>query len=130
MDPDNKIVQLCAKGMEKEGQSQPAEAAELFKQAWGMAESDEEKYIAAHYVARHQSNVTDKLKWDQTALEFALKVNDEKMKGAYPSLYLNIAKCHEDLNDLENAKKHYELALSFTQHLGDDGLWQFGKKRN
>jgi rifampin ADP-ribosylating transferase len=41
--------------------------------------------------------------------------------GAFPSLYLNIAKCYEDLNDLGNAKRNYELALSFSNLLPDDG---------
>ena len=59
-----------------------------------------EKFISAHYVARHQENIQDKLKWDETALNLALKINDKNIKGALPSLYLNIAKCHEDLKDL------------------------------
>lgn len=31
------------------------------------------KFAAAHYVARHQNSVADKLKWDETALQIALK---------------------------------------------------------
>jgi len=51
-------------------------------------------------VARHQGNTEDKLKWDETALQLALKINDDNVKEAYPSLYLNIAKGYEDLHDL------------------------------
>jgi rifampin ADP-ribosylating transferase len=40
-------------------------------------------------VARHQKNVSDKLKWLETALQFALKINNETVMGAFPSLYLN-----------------------------------------
>ena len=43
------------------------------------------------------------------------------LRESFPSLYLNIAKCYEDLNDLDNAKKNYELALSFTNVLPDNG---------
>lgn len=89
-DPDNKINQLCAKGMEMEAQ-QPAEAKAMFLQAWNEATTDVEKFTAAHYVARHQSSTEDKLQWDKTALELALKINDNSIVSTYPSLYLNIA---------------------------------------
>lgn len=120
-DPNNKIVKLCAEGMELEGQGKKEEALKQFKQAWDEASNDFEKFTAAHYVARHQKSVTDKLKWDKIALELALKIDDEKVKGAYPSLYLNIAKGYEDLNDFKKAKINYDLATSFSSFLSDDG---------
>jgi tetratricopeptide (TPR) repeat protein len=118
---DNKIVHLCIKGMELEGQGNLTEASTLFKDAWKVATTDFEKFTAAHYVARHQNNVTDKLKWDQIALQFALKIDSDTVKETYPSLYLNIAKCYEDLKDFDNARKNYRLALSFTDLLPQDG---------
>jgi rifampin ADP-ribosylating transferase len=120
-DPNSKIVKLCAEGMELEGPGRKDEALKHFEQAWKEASNDFEKFTAAHYVARHQESVADKLEWDETALQLALKINDETVMGAYPSLYLNIAKGYEDLNDFNNAKMNYELALSFTLHLSDDG---------
>jgi tetratricopeptide (TPR) repeat protein len=120
-DPDNNVVKLCAQGMSNETEGNADEAAKLFLQAWKEATNDFEKFTAAHYVARHQKTVADKLKWDETALNLALKINDDKMKGSYPSLYLNIAKCYEDLKDIDNAKKNYQLALSFTKLLPDNG---------
>ncbi len=120
-DPNNKIVKLCAEGMELEGQGRKKEALKLFQQAWYEATNDLEKFTSAHYVARHQESTEDKLKWDETALQLALKINDDNVRGAYPSLYLNIAKCHEDLNDFNNARKNYKLALSFTNLLLDNG---------
>jgi tetratricopeptide (TPR) repeat protein len=120
-DPNNKIVKLCAQGMEMEGKGNPEEASKHFLQAWNEATNDFEKFTAAHYVARHQKSVADKLKWDETALQLALKINDDTIKGTYPSLYLNIAKCYEDLNDFDNARKNYQLALLFTNLLPDSG---------
>ncbi|MEO8710888.1 MAG: rRNA adenine methyltransferase [Parafilimonas sp.] len=119
-DTNNKIIQLCAKGMEMEAE-QPDEAKALFLQAWNEAESDFEKFTAAHYVARHQSSTKDKLKWDEKALEFALKINDSNMQANYPSLYLNIGKCYEDLMEFDNAQKSYETAFSYANNLPDDG---------
>jgi len=120
-DPNNKIVNLCTQGMDMEGKGDSKEASKIFLQAWNEATNDFEKFTAAHYVARHQKTVTDKLKWDKTALQLALKINDDTIKGTYPSLYLNIAKCHEDLNDFNNAKKNYKMALSFIDLLPDNG---------
>ena len=119
-DQENKVIQLCAKGMEREGKGQLTEAGELFDKAWHAATNDFEKFTAAHYVARHQKSISDKLKWDETALKHALKINDENVKGTLPSLYLNIAKCYEDLDDFDNAKNNYQLAFSFTDFLPDN----------
>jgi tetratricopeptide (TPR) repeat protein len=123
-DPDNKIIQLCAKGMEMEMALRPDEARSIFLQAWQEASTDLEKSTAAHYVARHQLSVEDKLSWDKTALEFALKSNNSLPNAGYPSLYLNIAKCYEDLHDKEHAQKNYELALSYINELPNDGYGQ------
>jgi rifampin ADP-ribosylating transferase len=120
-DPDNNVVKLCAQGMGKEAEGKTEEAAKLFLQAWDEAIDDFEKFTSAHYVARHQKSISDKLKWDEISLNLALKIDDKAMKVSYPSLYLNIAKCYEDLNDSVNAKKNYILALSFTHLLPEDG---------
>ena len=120
-DPNNNIIKLCAQGMDMEGKGKSEEANELFIEAWNKATNDFEKFTAAHYVARHQKTVADKLKWDETALDLAMKINDDNVKESFPSLHLNIAKCYEDLNDFTNARKHYQLALSFVKVLPDDG---------
>lgn len=126
--PNNNIIKLCLKGMELEGKGKPEEASTVFLQAWNEATNDFEKFIAAHYVARHQKNISDKLKWLETALQFALKINNDTVKGAFPTLYLNIAKCYEDLSDLDNAKKNYELAASFAGTPSDKGPFYHGTK--
>ncbi|WP_231570060.1 rRNA adenine methyltransferase [Sporocytophaga myxococcoides] len=120
-DPNNHVIKLCAQGMNLEGEGKREEALKLFQMAWDDAINNLEKFTSAHYIARHQRNISEKLKWDEIALVLALKVNDENVKGLYPSLYLNIGKCHEDLNDIDNAKKNYELAHSFIHFLPDDG---------
>ncbi len=127
-DPGNHVVKLCMQGMYMEEKDKPEEASRLFLQAWNEATNDFERYIAAHYVARHQKSAPDKLKWSETALQFALKINNDSVKGAFPSLYVNIAKCYEDLNDFDNAKKNHELAISFMGKLSDNGPFYHGTK--
>jgi tetratricopeptide (TPR) repeat protein len=126
--PNNNIVKLCLQAMDQEAKGKPEEASRLFLQAWNEATNDFEKFIAAYYVAGHQKNVTDKLKWLETALQLALKINNESVKAAFGSLYERIAKCYEELNDLDNAKKNYELANSFTENPSDNGPFYHGTK--
>ena len=107
--------------MQLEGEAKPEEAAKLFRQAWDEATNTAEKFIAAHYVARHQDTVADKLKWDETALNLALEVNTPELNVVFPSLYLNIAKCYEDLKDYVKAAENYQLALQYAEFLPEDG---------
>lgn len=120
-DPQNPINQLCAHGMQLEGEAKPERAAKLFRQAWDEATNAAEKFIAAHYVARHQNTVADKLKWDETALNLALEIDSPEINGALPSLYLNVAKCYEDLKDFDKAAENYQSALECTKFLSEDG---------
>jgi tetratricopeptide (TPR) repeat protein len=121
LEPDNKIVKLCAQGMELEGEGKNEEASKVFLEAWEQAGDDKEKFTAAHYIARHQQSIADKLAWDEIALSLALKIKDDSVKGAYPSLYLNIAKGYEDLQEFEKATKNYETALTYINFLREDG---------
>jgi tetratricopeptide (TPR) repeat protein len=126
--PNNIVIQLCIQGMEMEEKGRPEEASKLFLQAWNEATNDFEKFTAAHYVARHQKTVSDKLQWYKTALQLASSINNDAVKGAFASLYLNIAKCYDDLGDLNNAKKNHELAVSFTEQPSDKGPFYHGTR--
>jgi tetratricopeptide (TPR) repeat protein len=126
--PNNNVVKLCLQGMDMEEKGKPEEASKLFLQAWNEATNDFEKFISAHYVARHQKNVSDKLEWLETALQFALKINNDTVKSAFPFLYSRIAKCYEDLSDPGKAKKNYELATSFNDKPSDKGPFYHGTK--
>ena len=127
-DPNNKIIQRLLRGMGMEDSGKPEEASLLFLKAWSEATDDFEKFIAAYYVARHQKNVSDKLKWFETSLQFALKVNDEAVKSAFPSLYLNIAKCYEALSDPDKAKKYVALSHSYKGAPSDPGPFFHGTR--
>jgi tetratricopeptide (TPR) repeat protein len=126
--PSNNVVRLCVQGMGMEEKDDAEEASRLFLQAWNEATNDFERFMAAYFVARHRENVRDELKWLETALQFALKVNNEAVVSAFPGLYLKIAKCYEDLGDVDNAKKNFELANSFTGDPSDRGPFYHGTK--
>jgi tetratricopeptide (TPR) repeat protein len=120
-DAGNKIVKLCADGMAAEGLGREDEALNLFTSAWNESSSDFEKFTSAHFVARHQKTVSEKLIWDERALDHASKINDGSLNSSLPSLLLNIGKCHEDLNNFELARDYYLRANSFINFLSDDG---------
>ncbi|HET6722208.1 MAG TPA: NAD(+)--rifampin ADP-ribosyltransferase [Chitinophagaceae bacterium] len=126
--PNNNVIKLCIEGMGNEEKGKPEEASRLFLRAWNEAINDFEKFTAAYYVARHQKNPSEKLKWLETALKAALRVNDVSVAGAYPSLYSSIAKCYEELGDVDNAKKNHELAISSRDKPSDSGPFYHGTK--
>ena len=116
-DPDNPVVQLCVKGMNAEGEGKIEEAHELFQQAWDSATNNFEAFTAAHYLARNQKDPNDVLKWNLEALTLSDTIQDEGMKGQYPSLYLNVAKSYENLRNKEDAARYYQMAADSAEHL-------------
>jgi len=127
-DPNNNVVRLCLQGMMMEEKGEPEEARRIFLQAWDEATNDFEKFTAAFYVALQQRQNPDKLKWLETTLQYALTLNDDAVKAAFPSLYANIADCYEALGDIDNAKKNRELASSSTDTISDNGPFYHGTK--
>ena len=120
-DPLNPVVQLCAKGIETEYSGDLAKAKALYQQAWQMANNDLEFLTAAHYLARVQSDPREALRWNLTALEYASKTEDQDVTSFYPSLYLNVAKSHEDLGNFQEAYDNYLIADNYAHNLPDDG---------
>lgn len=126
--PNNTIVKMCIQGMDSEEKGKPEEAGRLFLQAWNEATVDFEKFLAAYYLARYQKDVSDKLKWLDTALRFALNVDNDTVKSAYSSLYLDIAGCYKKLGDSLNAQMNVEFASLFKNKPSDKGPFYHGTK--
>ena len=127
-DPNNIVIKLCMNGMGLEDSGNIEDAVKVFHKAWNEATDDYERFIAAFHVARLQKSVTEKLKWMETSLQCALKINDENVKSAYPTLYLNIANCYEELGDSVNSKRNYELSNSYKGAPSDVGPFYHGTK--
>lgn len=127
-DPNNIVIKLCMMGMSLEDSGNVEEASTTFHKAWNEATDDYEKFIAAYHLARQQKNITDKLKWMETSLQCALNINDDNVKSAYSMLYVNIAKCYEELRDSDNAKRNYELSELYKGEPSDKGPFYHGTK--
>ncbi|MFC7309562.1 hypothetical protein ACFQVC_35795 [Streptomyces monticola] len=117
MDPSNPVVKLCSQGMQAEAEGREAEARALFEEAWATAGDDYEACVAAHYLARHQPTPERTLRWNRECLRRADRVGDDRVKGFYASLHLNMARTHDDLGDAEAAREHFGLAAAHLDEL-------------
>jgi len=126
--PNNPIVRLCLQGIAMEESKPAVKARELFFQAWSEATNDFEKFIAAFFLVRHQSNTSERLKWLETALQHALQAEGEAVRSALPSLHADIASCYEELGDSETARKHRELAAKVEETPSDKGPFYHGTR--
>ena len=117
MDPNNPVVRLCVQGIECEGRGQFEHASRLFLEVWNQSMTDFERCIAAHYIARHQTDPLDTLRWNQLALDHATAVSYDTVRELYPSLYLNLGKAHEDLRHSQDARRFYELSAAVLDTL-------------
>lgn len=110
MDTNNQVIQLCIQGTRAEFEHRLQDALRLYQQAWDSHTDDYEACIAAHYVARFQETPQESLHWNQIALDHADRVDDEKVRDFYPSLYLSLGRSHEILGDHIEMQKYYDLA--------------------
>jgi len=126
--PNNPVVKLCLQGIGMEEQNKPEEALPFFQQAWDEATNDFEKFLASHYLAHRQSIVSDKLRWLQTSLQFAVQLNNDSVKSAFPFLYSAIAQCYEDLHEPDKAVENRALATTFNDTPSDQGPFYHGTR--
>jgi hypothetical protein len=127
-DPENPVVQLCARGIEIEYAGDLLMAGELYRRAWAEAMGPLDRSTAAHYLARVQETPDESLRWNLLALEQAALVDDREIAGVYPSLYLNVAKDYVRMSDREKAQRYYLMAQAATSALPDDGYGNMIRK--
>lgn len=107
---DNPVIKLCIAGTQAEYQGQIEKARAYYLQAWEAVRDDYDACIAAHYVARHQEDPSERLRWNQIALDSAKAVAGDRVQGFFASLYLNMGQSYELLGDWKEAERYYELA--------------------
>lgn len=120
MDPNNPVVKLCIAGMQAEGGGDYERARHLFVQAWEAVSDNYEACVAAHYLARHQPNPEETLRWNQESLRLAEAVGDDRVRDFFPSLLLNLGHSYEVLGNLEEARRYYDLAAVRVEKLPTD----------
>jgi hypothetical protein len=124
LDPDNQVVKLCVAGMHAEEEHRFGAARDLFTHAWDARQNDLEACIAAHYLARHQTELERTLHWNLVALYHAdaARASEDApdIAGFYPSLYLNVGKSYEEIGDHTTARHYYQRAAAGLELLQGD----------
>ncbi|UKY51474.1 hypothetical protein [Streptomyces inhibens] len=110
VDPERPVVRLCVEGMQAEAEGRAEVARGLFQRAWDIAADDYEACIAAHYLARHQNSPEETLRWNQECLDRADRVGDERVRGFYPSLYVNMGQAYRKLGQPAPARTYFVRA--------------------
>lgn len=126
IDSNNAVVALCAAGMAIEGDV-PA-ARRLFEQAWEVRRDDYDASIAAHFLARHQTTVEDRLAWNIRAARHAEVVADDRARELKASLYLNLADAYLAVGDSAEARAAIGRAAESLDDLPVDGYRDFVKR--
>lgn len=112
MDINNPVVQLCIQGTQAEFSGRRDDAWALYQRAWEAAQDDYEACVAAHYVARGQTDPAEILRWNLEALRRADAVGDDRVSAFYPSLYLNMGRAYELVGNQIESQRYYNLAAS------------------
>ncbi|HQQ95295.1 MAG TPA: NAD(+)--rifampin ADP-ribosyltransferase [Bacteroidia bacterium] len=128
--PFNPIVKRCLLGISLEEKAQPNEAAMVFSDAWKEATNSFEKFLTAYFVARHQKNVQDSLRWYEASLQYALQTEPLTLSGVFSTLYTDIARCNESLGQTELVNLHRQLAEGYRNNFSDPGPFYHGTKAN
>ena len=120
MDLNNPVIQLCLAGTQAEFEGRLDAARAFYRQAWEAARDDYDACVAAHYIARLQSDPEVTLHWNREALARAAVGGDERVRSFYPSLYLNLGHSYEVLGHEAEAQKYYALAAELGfEHQAD-----------
>lgn len=101
------------------------EAKCLHQEAWEARTDDYEACIVAHYLARVQRTPDEVLNWNRESLRYADAVNDERVAGFYPSLYLNMGKAYEDLGKRRGAEVLWARGGE-SGHFAGREIWRHG----
>jgi hypothetical protein len=118
-DPTNPVVALCAAGMQVEGE--PDKARALFEQAWEVRQNDFDASIAAHYLARHQPDAAETLKWNALALQHADALSDSRVDALLPSLCLNLGDSLLAVGRVTEARALFDRGSAVVAALPDGG---------
>ncbi|HZO72955.1 MAG TPA: tetratricopeptide repeat protein [Ktedonobacteraceae bacterium] len=101
---------------------QPEEAQQRFQQAWELACMHEEEAFfaidAAHMLAIAANSFTEKVHWNNIALQAAEAATDEKARHWCGSLYNNLGWTYHDQGEYERALHYFHKALQWQQEHG------------
>jgi len=126
--PANPVVKLCMMAMKSEAEGQIEHAQKTLQEAIHEATNDFERFIAKYQYSRLMPTADEQLRYLKEALEHALRVDDENVWRAYPTIYENIAELYKQKGDLVNYEKFQERANQSRSVPKDRGPFYHGTK--
>ena len=105
--------------MQVEGE--PEKARALFEQAWELRQDDFDASVAAHYLARHQPNADETLRWNALALQHADALSDSRVEALLPSLCLNLGDSLLAVGRVAEARMAFERGSAVVAGLPEGG---------
>lgn len=126
--PANPVVKLCMMAMKSEAEGQIESAQKTVQEAIHVATNDFERFVTKYQYSRLMVSVDEKLRYLEEALEHALRVDDENVWRAYPTLYEKLAELYKQKGDLDNYEKFQERANQSRSVPKDRGPFYHGTK--
>ena len=105
--------------MQVEGE--PEKARALFEQAWELRQDDFDASVAAHYLARHQPNADETLRWNALALQHAEALSDSRVEALLPTLCLNFGDSLLAVGRVAEARMAFERGSAVVAGLPEGG---------
>lgn len=119
VDPESPVLRFCERGTAAAREKRHADALALYHDAWRLVTNDAEACIAAHHIARAQSDAMTALWWNQIALGRGGRCDSQRVRELLPTLHLDIAIAYEQLNQLYAARHHYQAAAATLEAVRD-----------
>ena len=113
------IAQLCSEGFAAETSGDVERAHKIYLDAWERSETDLDKCMAAHFVARVHDDESEKLRWNLESLRRAEATGGDSLAGFYPSMHTNLGFSYLATGDRERAREQFELAQGKLDALED-----------
>ncbi len=107
---ENAVVRRCVESTRLEYAGRLAEARALCLEAWQLAGDPFEASVAAHYVARYETDAQARLHWNRVAYAQAQLANPEAIESFLPSLHVNLGQSYREIGDDAQAEHHLRVA--------------------
>lgn len=107
---ESQTAQLCMQGVQAEFEGDLKYAEDLFLRAWRAAQNNLDACVAAHYVARFQTEPNLALEWHKRAFGYLECLAENEAAILAPSLLVNLGYAHEVTGDGETAEMYYQRA--------------------
>ncbi len=118
---ESHTVELCMASTRAEYAGRLDEARALSRQAWESATNVGDACVAAHYVARYEPDLAERLRWNEIALERAEAAPPQQIAVWLPSLCVNLGRAHEALGHEAQADHYFKRAAELGLPHDPDG---------